>query len=150
MPLVHIFNLLKPCGNFTYHKVVLTLNFMCFVWSQNNQQLLLYTALTDWFLWLRRGAFTAWYRQSPYIKQIHFVFQGLKYNCTFSAIKLYPLTSRCDQHMQWLKVKHSAIYKWLQNMNMAFQLKMWFSKTIWKFSSILTVITMQANFYEVW
>ena len=31
MVFVHILNLLKPSGNFTYHMVVLTLN-LCFVW----------------------------------------------------------------------------------------------------------------------
>jgi hypothetical protein len=45
--------------------------------SQNKQQLLPYKTLRDWFL-NRNGEFTARYTLSPYIKQIRFVFKGLK------------------------------------------------------------------------
>jgi hypothetical protein len=51
-------NLLKPSGNFTYHQVqhpqILRSAhtvYLCVLYgSQNKQQLLPYTALTDWFL----------------------------------------------------------------------------------------------------
>ena len=53
----HMFNLLKPSGFFTFHQVQNSkiLNGARFALSvlygyQNRQRLLLYTALTDWFL----------------------------------------------------------------------------------------------------
>jgi len=51
------FDLLKPSGFFTYHRVYHSkilhgagLAFSVLYGSQNRQRLLLYTSLTDWFL----------------------------------------------------------------------------------------------------
>ena len=46
--------------------------------SQNKQQLLPYTALTDWFLYPKWRVFTVRYALSPCITQIRFVFKRVK------------------------------------------------------------------------
>jgi hypothetical protein len=53
--------------------------------SQNKQQLLPYKTLRDWFLQPKWRVFTARYALSPYIKQIRFVFSGLKQSRTVSS-----------------------------------------------------------------
>jgi hypothetical protein len=58
--------------------VVLTLRLCVLYGSQNKQQLLPYKTLRDWFLYPKWRVFTARYVLSPYIKQIRFVFKGLK------------------------------------------------------------------------
>ena len=75
----YFFNLLKPSSFFLQHQVQhpKILHGARFALSvlygyQNRQRLLLYTALTDWFLQPRWKVFTAWYGLIPYIKQIMF------------------------------------------------------------------------------
>jgi hypothetical protein len=58
--------------------MVPTLRLCVLYGSPNKQQLLSYKTLRDWFLQLKWRVFTARYGLSPYIKQIRFVFKGLK------------------------------------------------------------------------
>ena len=57
--------------------MLITLHLCVLYSSQNKQQLLPYTALTDWFLLPKWRVFTERYELSPYITEIRFVFQGL-------------------------------------------------------------------------
>ena len=57
--------------------MLITLHLCVLYGSQNRQRILLYTALTDWFLQPKCRVFTARYALSPYITQIRFVFKGL-------------------------------------------------------------------------
>jgi hypothetical protein len=58
--------------------MVPTLRLCVLYGSQNKQQILPYKTLRDWFLLPKWRVFTARYALRPYIKQIRFVFKGLK------------------------------------------------------------------------
>jgi hypothetical protein len=70
----------KLFNKFKEFYVVPTLRLCVLYGSQNKQQLLPYNTLRDWFLWPKWRVFTARYALSLYIKQAHFVFEGLM-NC---------------------------------------------------------------------
>jgi len=62
--------------------------YICFVRSHNQQRLLPYRTLADWFYLTRWRMFTARYALSPYIKQTRLVFKGLKLLTLVSFVKI--------------------------------------------------------------
>src|SRR5215510_13671847 len=63
--------------NLHWHMVI-TLHLCVLCGSQNKQERLLYTSLTDWVSQQNRRVFTAQYGRNSYITRIHLVLQGLK------------------------------------------------------------------------
>ena len=70
--------LLKPSGHYMYHQfnsAILrsahTLYLCVLCGSENKQRLFPHTALTDWFLYLKRSVFTARYKLNGYYVYIY-------------------------------------------------------------------------------